>query len=234
MLGAVVIGSIAIALGLSLFAEPVAARSTGITNYSGNPDPDNVVGGETVTVTVNVSGGPGIAAGFNASVSDFAGSLIATGNDTRIEAGQITHTSPKQMVDGEASFDFDWTPPAEADVVSIFAAALSTDGGGGTTGDGVGTASIAVQIQAPGGLGDVDCSGDLNILDALIVAQYEAGVRTDAGACPLSDSTTQLILANADINGDEAVDILDALILAQCDADNNQTGFCPDPIDEPA
>ncbi len=64
--------------------------------------------------------------------------------------------------------------------------------------------------------GDVNCDGQRDIVDALVIAQYVALLRTDAGSCPLGNIATQLNLVEGDINRDENVDIVDALVIAQC------------------
>lgn len=226
----------------SLFTEPVSARSTGIIDYSGNPDagdgatcadchgsnepaptiilgmPDSVVGGETVLISVTVVGGPGVEAGFNASFGDLDGELDSFDNDTRTEADQITHTSPKTMAGNGATFGFAWTAPIEAGTASIYVAGLSTNGDGSPVGDAVGTVVDTIEVVAATRLGDVNCSGELNIVDALVVAQYDAGIRTDVQRCPLNDPVTEIVAANGDLNEDERVDIIDALLIAQCDA----------------
>ena len=233
-----------------LFAEPVDARSTGITGYSGNPDagegatcadchgnnepkpivsigaPDSVVGGETIVVTVTITGGPGVEAGFNASVSDLAGEFDIVDSDTRIASNEITHTAPKTMGAEGATFTFTWTAPTEAGTASIYAAGLSTNGSGNNLGDAVGTAVRSVQVEAPSILGDVNCSGEVNIVDALMIAQFAARLRTDGVSCPLADQTRELLVAQSDVNGDQQTDIVDALVIAQCDAGLNNV-LCP-------
>ena len=64
--------------------------------------------------------------------------------------------------------------------------------------------------------GDVNCDGTRDVIDGLMIAQYVAQTRTDAGSCPLNNGATQLNLAGADINRDSLVDIIDALVVTQC------------------
>ena len=64
--------------------------------------------------------------------------------------------------------------------------------------------------------GDASCSDGVDIVDALLIAQYAAQVRSDAGSCPLTDSSSQLNAAAGDVNEDGRTDIVDALIIAQC------------------
>lgn len=75
-------------------------------------------------------------------------------------------------------------------------------------------------------LGDLDCDGDVDVIDALVLAQYANGSRDDTGSCPLSDPLTQTNAARGDLNGDGRTTIFDALVIAQCSAGLiNQ--YCP-------
>ena len=74
-------------------------------------------------------------------------------------------------------------------------------------------------------IANVDCDDRVSIIDALLIAQYSAGLRTDGVTCPLADPLTQLNVANADINLDGRTDIIDAMLVSQCDA-GLSTLFC--------
>src|SRR5882724_8335024 len=65
-------------------------------------------------------------------------------------------------------------------------------------------------IRAAVVCGDVNGDGVVNIGDALIVAQYDVGLRT-CGVAPFSHPEA------CDVNGDGACNIGDALKIAQCD-----------------
>lgn len=249
VLGALATLSLVLIWATSLFGAPVEARSGGIVGASGNPDagggstcsdchaagaptptitisaPASVNGGDTVPIEVTVTGGSGIVAGFNASMSDLAGDLTAGGIDTRVLFNEITHTSPKQIVNGSATFAFEWTAPLETGAVEVFAAGLSANGNGTTSGDGVGATSTVIQVQAPVVVGDVDCSGELNIVDALVTAQYAAQIRSDTAQCPVMNPATQLVASQGDMNNDQITDIVDALLMAQCAA-SIDNGLC--------
>src|SRR5207253_2901080 len=72
-----------------------------------------------------------------------------------------------------------------------------------------------VNLTAPGltraaVCGDANGDGVVNIGDALVVAQYDVGLRT-CGVAPFSHPEV------CDVNGDAACDIGDALRMAQCD-----------------
>ena len=64
--------------------------------------------------------------------------------------------------------------------------------------------------------GDATCTDGVDVVDALVIAQFTAGVRSDSGGCPLADPTTELFADVGDVNEDGATDIIDALIVAQC------------------
>ncbi len=64
--------------------------------------------------------------------------------------------------------------------------------------------------------GDASCSDGVDVVDALLIAQYAARLRTDGGGCPLADMNSQINVAAGDVNGDGRTDIVDALTIAQC------------------
>lgn len=74
--------------------------------------------------------------------------------------------------------------------------------------------------------GDVDCSGDLNALDVLAIAQYLAGSRTERARCPLADPANQIYAALGDINGDGDITVDDARQVAECNV-GLSLKFCP-------
>lgn len=75
-------------------------------------------------------------------------------------------------------------------------------------------------------VGDATCGRSVDILDALVIAQFAAGLRSEQATCPLGNPLTQLNTAAADTNGDGAVTITDALIIAQCSVGLPNV-FCP-------
>jgi len=89
-----------------------------------------------------------------------------------------------------------------------------------TDNDGVGDACDPILD------GDANCDGQRDIIDALIIAQFDAAVRTDSGTCPLGEAATQIDAIGADANGDNLTDIIDALLLAQCSA-GIEVAICP-------
>jgi len=66
-----------------------------------------------------------------------------------------------------------------------------------------------------GGVGDVDCSGSVDIVDALLIALYDAGLAEPVDGCP-APGTLSLNVARGDIDADANTTIIDALLVAQC------------------
>lgn len=64
--------------------------------------------------------------------------------------------------------------------------------------------------------GDVTCNASVDVTDAMVIAQFDAGTREGSTRCPITDPATQLNLNAADFNGDERTDVVDALLIAQC------------------
>lgn len=58
--------------------------------------------------------------------------------------------------------------------------------------------------QSNPNLGDVNADGFIDVIDALLIAQYYVGMDVDLPA-----------IENADVNADNAIDIIDALLVAQ-------------------
>ncbi len=65
--------------------------------------------------------------------------------------------------------------------------------------------TFQVLLDPTSQLGDVNHDGGIDIVDALMVAQYYVGILDD----------TQIDVVNADVNLDGMVDIIDALRIAQ-------------------
>lgn len=74
----------------------------------------------------------------------------------------------------------------------------------------------AASTAAPAPDGDVTCDGSVDIIDAMAIAQYDVGGRTDAGSCSMADPAGQLFAARGDLDRDGSTDIIDALLIAQC------------------
>ena len=82
------------------------------------------------------------------------------------------------------------------------------------------------ELATPHPPGDVSCDGAVGLSDALMVLQFDVGLRSDRGGCPLVDQTTELIVDGGDVNGDDATNIGDALLILQCSVGLPNV-FCP-------
>lgn len=82
-------------------------------------------------------------------------------------------------------------------------------------------------LRASAGLrGDVNCDQRIDVVDALLIAQYSVGNRTDSGGCPLNDPTTEINLGNGDFNVEAGADIIDALLIARCSVGVGDPTYC--------
>jgi len=71
----------------------------------------------------------------------------------------------------------------------------------------------------------VNCDGQSTATDALLIAQYSVGNRTNS-ECPLQDPATQIYAPAADVNGDGNINVGDALLISQCSV-GLPNEFCP-------
>lgn len=75
-------------------------------------------------------------------------------------------------------------------------------------------------------LGDVSCDGVVNVIDALLIMQYDVQIRSASGTCPLEDYATRLNTSIGDVNADQLIDVVDALLIMQCVV-QIANAFCP-------
>ncbi len=75
-------------------------------------------------------------------------------------------------------------------------------------------------VQMPGDEttvpGDVNCDGQVSVVDAAITLQATVGLRIEADSCPLADPASELNTSAADLDNDDVVTIVDAAALMQC------------------
>ena len=77
------------------------------------------VNGQTYSLTLTVTNGMQIAAGFNMAVN--VGTFSTSGTGTVVLGTQeMTHTAPKMMSSGTATWTLNWTAPATGNVQAIF------------------------------------------------------------------------------------------------------------------
>lgn len=66
--------------------------------------------------------------------------------------------------------------------------------------------------------GDVNCDGFRDVIDALLISQHDAFVRSDSGSCQFGDPSSEVYARAGDFNLDGYTDVIDALLISQCDA----------------
>ena len=76
-----------------------------------------------------------------------------------------------------------------------------------------------------GARGDVDCSGQVDVIDALLIAQFTVETRTENPRCIGRNPPTDVLADSGDFDDSGAVNIVDALLIAQCSA-GIDNGFC--------
>lgn len=62
-------------------------------------------------------------------------------------------------------------------------------------------------------MGDVNCDMRLNVVDALFILQYDAGIRPGSDVCAVG----AVYLPACDVNSDGACDVADAEMVLMCD-----------------
>lgn len=114
--------------------------------------------GATVQLTVVVAHASRASAGMNVAVKttetgpDSAGTFATiTGQGTRISFGELTHSNPKPMTGGQASFAFMWTAPtAEGEYfIRAIGIAVNRDGAASGTDQWAYMTPVIVTVRAP-------------------------------------------------------------------------------------
>lgn len=73
-------------------------------------------------------------------------------------------------------------------------------------------------------IGDVNCDGEVNTIDAMFILQHDVGLRQASTQCP--PQPDDLYVPNCDVRGDGRCDSADALFILQCDL-GMPNSFCP-------
>lgn len=149
-------------LALSLtYLSPAFAFSGGATsvNPCSNCHTDGIAeisisGATTVTpdsaneYTLTILDGPLEEGGLNVWAPD-GGVLGLVTEGTRLESGEITHSSP-QVGDGSSpiSWTFSWVAPTVDGVYNLMARAVSANDAGGSGGDWAGMTMLSVTVAA--------------------------------------------------------------------------------------
>src|SRR5690606_36196528 len=108
--------------------------------------------GATRRFEVIVQGGPAVTGGVNVSSSGVAdsaqlGRFDPIAGDLRRVAGELAHSRPKAFDGGRVTFRFDWTAPPYHGPVTLYAAGNSSNGRLDLLGDGIGSATLRVQVE---------------------------------------------------------------------------------------
>ena len=110
------------------------------------------------------------------------------------------------------------------DAASYSAGTSSTWGRSNISDDGASDQDLRV-LRVP--LGDADCSGEISMHDAVLIAQYSVGTLRSDGACP-ADIDFEIFASVSDVSRDGNVTVVDALLTAQCSA-GMTNNVCPGP-----
>jgi hypothetical protein len=103
--------------------------------------------GATGDYALIIRGGPAREGGLNVAVSDNGGTLAGTGTDTKILAGELTHTSPKTFpASGELRFDFRLTAPDTVGTVTLYGTGNSVNDNGTNAGDQAASDTLEIQV----------------------------------------------------------------------------------------
>ena len=155
---------------------PALAFSSGITARSGNPatngglfcnschaggaapevtltGPSLVATGSTHDLVLAIRGGQEVAGGLDVSAT--GGTLFPIDPGTRLQNGEITHLSPRNVdAQGTVSFTVRWTAPSTPGTVTLYAAGNSVNRNFGPSGDLAATTTqvinVADTVPAPG------------------------------------------------------------------------------------
>ena len=106
------------------------------------------------------------------------------------------------------------------------------DGDGSTYGKPNVTAGAAQDFSAIAWAyrrGDVNCDSNMDVVDALLIAQLAVGNRFAVARCPIPNVISEANPSVGDLNFDARTDIVDALLISQCAVGIRSSGFCPDP-----
>lgn len=105
-----------------------------------------VAAGSTNKFSVAVGDGPLETGGFNVWVDDGVLALIS-GQNTKLEDGEITHSSPGSNFGDPISWDFWWTAPTVEGSYDIMAQVVSATKGGGAGDDWGSTIFTPLSVQ---------------------------------------------------------------------------------------
>lgn len=187
---AAVVGAIGVVGLFALEASSAGVRSGGISGFSGRTGPTcnqchsggiaptvalsgptTVNVGEQNTYTFTITGGQKRAGGLDVSAT--LGTMMATEGGTRILAGELTHSTPRDAVGDVVTFSFDWLAPAQAGTALMFGAGNSVNRNFSTSGDESDAVVLSIDV--------LDC--------AVTFSTFGNGLAGSGGFVPQLDGT---------------------------------------------
>jgi HYDIN/CFA65/VesB-like, Ig-like domain len=141
------------------------AHASGISGYSGKTGsicnschsggttptvvltgPTSLATSSTAVYTLTITGGAAVVGGLDVAKS--AGTLQATGPNTQLMSGEVTQTAATSFSGGSLAFTFTLVAPSTAGTVTLYAAGLSANGNGSTSGDKAAATTLAVTVTS--------------------------------------------------------------------------------------
>lgn len=152
--------------GCTCHGSSNSATTVSIQGVSGSV---TMAPGEQRSFTVVVAHSSLPQAGFNLAVTNSGGSNVGTltaGSGTKIESGELTHTTSKAKSGSETTWTFDWTAPTSTGTYTMKAVGNAVDKTGSTGGDAWNfmnnvtiTVATPMTVTSPNG-GETWCRGE--------------------------------------------------------------------------
>jgi Putative metal-binding motif len=122
--------------------------------------PSTLVPGSTVTLRVTIRGS-GQNGGLYLTTSNGVGTFtVINGQNTRLQNGEVLHSSPKAASGGQVTFDVLWAVPTTPGGTDFSAATVMGNGNGGSSGDQAGGTTLSVVWGCAGTTYYRDFDGD--------------------------------------------------------------------------
>lgn len=180
--------------------------------------------GDSISTTITVTPAQTQASAVRGSLAFDPGLVSFDRCESLVEWAACTESTPGTVL-FEAVTSTQWD--RRTDLVRVYLTAGAVDGQSLldiTIEQGLAASTAELSGNAIDGYlaplqdGDANCNASVDITDALVIAQFAAGLRTASDSCARTDRITQLHIDAADFNGDGNPDIVDALLIAQCSA----------------
>jgi hypothetical protein len=100
------------------------------------------------TYTLTITGGAAVVGGLDVATS--GGTLQATDSATKLKSGEVTHKASTPFIGNSLVFTFTLVAPSTDGTVTLYAAGLSADDDGSSSGDKSAAATLAVSVSSSG------------------------------------------------------------------------------------